>query len=323
MAVGLAYVGAVVGAGFASGQEIYQFFSRHGSMGTGGLVLAGALLFLVGRGALLAGARGRTTLPTLLAGHYRPPAAGWLDRAASVLLAAGLVVVAAAGGSVLHQLTGVPAPAASLATLIGVALVAARGSSAMLSANAVLVPALLLVTAVVAGASPHTLVGVSTPGWWLSAGLYVSYNLFTGLVVLLALGARLPEGRGATRAAALGGCLLTALGLEIHSALLAAPAARTLDLPLLALAQRVPGPWWLADAAAMYAALFTTGVAQAFALAMRHGRGMIRWAVLLWPLSWLGFAGWVRWGYPVMGVLALWYVWPLIGRPPRPRRPEG
>ncbi|MDA8198095.1 MAG: hypothetical protein M0Z54_01515 [Thermaerobacter sp.] len=322
MPVGLAYVGAVVGAGFASGQEIYQFFSRHGAMGTWGMVLSGALFFLLGRWALLAGARGRVTLPNLLAGHYRPPVAAWLDRAASVLLAAGLVVAAAAGGSVLQQLAGIPAPLASLATLIGVVLVAARGSSAVLSANAVLVPALLLVTAVVAGRSPHTLVGVATPGWWLSAGLYVSYNLFTGLVVLLALGATLPAGRGATRAAALGAGLLTALGLAIHSALLAAPAQRTVDLPLLALAQQVPGPWWLASASAMYAALFTTGVAQAFALATRHGRGVIRWAVLLWPLSWLGFAGWVRWGYPVMGVVALWYVWPLVCLRQTPAGPD-
>ncbi len=317
VAVGLAYVGAVVGAGFASGQEIYQFFSRHGAMGMWGLVLSGALFFLLGRGALLAGARGRVTLPDLLAGWYRPSATGWLDRAASVMLAVGMVVVAAAGGSVLHQLVGVPTPVGSLATLGGVVLVAGRGSGAVLSANALLVPALLVVTAVVVAGSAKSLAGVSTPGWWLSAGLYVSYNLFTGLVVLLALGATLPDGRGATRAAALGAGLLTALGLGIHSALLAAPAQRTLDLPLLALAQRVSGFWWLADAIAMYAALFTTGVAQAFALATRHGRGVIRWAVLLWPLSWLGFAGWVRWGYPVMGVLALWYVWPLVRARPR------
>ena len=317
MAVGLAYVGAVVGAGFASGQEIYQFFSRHGAMGTWGLVLSGALFFLLGRWALLAGARGHVTLPDLLDGHYRPAAAGWLDRAASVLLAVGMVVMAAAGGSVLRQLVGIPTPVGSFATLGGVVLVAARGPGAVLSANALLVPALLLVTVVVAAASSHSLVGGSTSGWWLSAGLYVSYNLFTGLVVLLALGATLPDGRGATRAAALGAGLLTALGLAIHAALLAAPAQRALDLPLLALAQRVSGFWWLPAAAALYAALFTTGVAQAFALVTRHGRRAIRWAVLLWPLSWLGFAGWVRWGYPVMGVLALWYVWPLLSAGPR------
>lgn len=315
MAVGLAYVGTVVGAGFASGQEIYQFFSRHGSMGTWGMALSGALLFLLGRSALLAGARGRVALPELLASRYRPAVARWLDRAASVLLVVGLVAVTAAGGSVLHLLLGVPAPVASLPTLAGVVLVAERGSGAVLRANALLVPALLLVTVVVTAGAPHTLVGVSTPGWWLSTGLYVSYNLFTALVVLLALGAALPEGRGATRAAALGAGLLTALGLAIHSTLLAVPGQQALELPLLALARHLAGPWWLADTITMYAALFTTGVAEAFGLATRHGRRATRWAVLLWPLTWLGFAGWVRWGYSVMGVLALWYVWPLV----RPR----
>lgn len=312
MAVGLAYVGAVVGAGFASGQEIYQFFSRHGAMGTWGMLLSGALFFLFGRWALLAGAGGRATVPDLLAGHYGRAGRMWLDRAASVLVAAGLVVMASAGGSVLQHLLGLPAPLGSLVTLGGVVVVADRGSAAVLSANALLVPALLLATLAVAAGAPHTLAGVSTPGWWMSATVYVSYNLFTGLVVLLALGAALPGGRGATRAAALGAGLLTALGLAIHSALLAAPAARALDLPLLALAQRVAGPWWVADAVAIYAALFTTGVAQAFALAARHGPRRMRWALLLWPLSWLGFAAWVQWGYPVMGIVALGYVWPLV-----------
>lgn len=324
MAVGLAYVGAVVGAGFASGQEIYQFFSRHGALGTWGILVAGGLFFALGRLALKAGAEGRDTLPRLLASLYRPPASRWLDRASSALLAAGLVVVAAAGGSVLHQLVGLPVPLLSLATLLSVVAVAGRGARGVLSANVVLVPILLAVTVVVALGSPRTWVGTPTSGWWLSAALYVSYNLFTGLVVLLALGAGLPHGAGATRAAALGAGLLTGMALAIHTALLGAPAGRAAELPLLVLAQRLAGPWWAADALAMYGALFTTGVAQAFGLAVRHGRPVLRWAWMLWPLSWVGFAGWVRWGYPLMGLAALAYVRPLLAQSRRagPQHPR-
>lgn len=287
-------------------------------------MLAGGLFFVLGRLALKAGARGRAALGDLLAGLYPPPVARWLDGLSSVLLAAGLVVVAAAGGSVLQQLVGIPAPLAALATLLGVAAVAARGARGVLSANVALVPLLLAVTAVVALASPHTFLGAPESGWWLSAGLYVSYNLFTGLVVLLALGAGLPGGVGATRAAALGAGLLTVLALAIHTALLAAPIDRAAELPLLALARHLAGPWWVADAVAMYAALVTTGVAQAFALAARHGRPVLRWAWLLWPLTWVGFAGWVRWGYPVMGLVALSYVGPLMAarRPAGPQHPS-
>ena len=46
LTVGGAYVGTVVGAGFASGQEIWQFFGRHGPLGLGGLAVA-TILFLV------------------------------------------------------------------------------------------------------------------------------------------------------------------------------------------------------------------------------------------------------------------------------------
>ena len=46
MTVGIAatLIGTVVGAGFASGQEVFHFFSRFGRAGWGGILLATILL---------------------------------------------------------------------------------------------------------------------------------------------------------------------------------------------------------------------------------------------------------------------------------------
>ncbi|WP_237559379.1 hypothetical protein [Corynebacterium pilosum] len=53
--IALAYVGLLVGAGFASGQEVIQYFVAYGTMGMIGtifaaimLVVAGAVLFQLG-----------------------------------------------------------------------------------------------------------------------------------------------------------------------------------------------------------------------------------------------------------------------------------
>jgi uncharacterized membrane protein YkvI len=319
VAVALTYVGAVVGAGFASGQEIYQFFSRHGSLGTAGIVVAGALFFVLGRLALLAGAAGDRDLPRLLRRTYSDRATRWLDAASSLLLVVGLVVVAAAGGSVLRALLGWPLPLGTFVTLGVVLLVAAGGSEAVLGANTILVPMLLAITVGVALFSPRAWSGPPAAGWWMSAVLYVSYNLFTGLVVLLTIGATLPKGRGATAAAGLGAGLLTLMALLIHGAILGASLKRLPDLPMLVLAHRISGPWAAADSLALYAALGTTGVAEAYALAARYGPRRIWMGLWLWPLSWIGFAEWVAWGYPAMGAFALAYVWPLMAR--RRRKP--
>ena len=51
------YTGTVIGAGFASGQEIWYFFSRYGPAGTRGLFLSTVLLSLLGAKAMEWGRR--------------------------------------------------------------------------------------------------------------------------------------------------------------------------------------------------------------------------------------------------------------------------
>lgn len=44
--VAATYIGTIVGAGFATGQEVFQFFTRFGIMGLVGLILA-TIMFIV------------------------------------------------------------------------------------------------------------------------------------------------------------------------------------------------------------------------------------------------------------------------------------
>jgi uncharacterized membrane protein YkvI len=322
--VALAYVGAVVGAGFATGQEIYQFLSRHGTWGGVGLLVAGAAFWVLGARALELGRSGIADFGTLIATTYPPRGAAVLDRLAGLFLAAGLVVVTAAGGEALQALAGMPAPLGGLLTLILMVAVAARGSAGLLRANTLLVPILVAIAVLMALNAPGTFTGRGQSGWWVSAALYVSYNLFTGLLVLLGLGRELRSSREAWGAAAVGALVLTALGLVLHRAILAGalPAvAGPPSLPLLDVARRLGGLWPLLYGLALYAALFTTGVAEAYALFQRYGARA--WGTVgLWPLSLVGFAGLVARLYPAMGVLAISFWWPLLMRNPlRGRRP--
>ena len=42
--VAFAFVGVVVGAGFATGQEIFQFFTSHGVYSISGIIVTGLLI---------------------------------------------------------------------------------------------------------------------------------------------------------------------------------------------------------------------------------------------------------------------------------------
>ena len=58
--IGGAYIGLIVGAGFASGQEILQFFTSYGAWGMMGTVIATLLFALVGMRLAQLGSRLQT-----------------------------------------------------------------------------------------------------------------------------------------------------------------------------------------------------------------------------------------------------------------------
>ncbi|HLR92703.1 MAG TPA: hypothetical protein VK048_06535, partial [Atopostipes sp.] len=59
--LGSAFIGIIVGAGFASGQEILQYFTSFGYMGTIGAIVATALFAYVGMTLVNVGSRLQTT----------------------------------------------------------------------------------------------------------------------------------------------------------------------------------------------------------------------------------------------------------------------
>ena len=312
MNVALVYVGTVVGAGFASGQEVYLFFGRHGTAGLVGIATASLGFWVLGYRALTAG-RGHAGLGPFLAAAYPSGGAGVLELLMMAFLAAGLLVVAAAGGTLLSALGACPLPVGSAAILVAALAIAAYGADGMLKAHAVLVPFLVGTTLLVAVRAPGRWGAPGIHGWWLSSLLYVSYNLFTGLVVLLAMGARLPTAAERRRAAGAGAALLGLLALALDRALLGLPHAPG-DLPVMEMAGMQGGAWPALYAVALLAAIVTTGAAEAFPLRERLGSRRLWWLLLIWPATLLGFQGLVAALYPVLGALAVLFWWPLLLR---------
>lgn len=310
----LTYVGAVVGAGFASGQEIYQFFARFGSRGIWGIGIAGAFFAGLGYLALERGRRGQIgSFGELLATLY--PA--WMVRlgegATTAFLVVGLGVVAAGGGAAVGDLIRTPIVIGAVLTCSLIIWVVGRGTSAVVRANIVLVPYLImlvLAVAMISWSHPVRLTPAPSKAWVLSAFLYLSYNIFTGIMVLIGLGARLSTRRESLGAALTGAGVLSILALLEHHALMR--IGHPGDLPMVDLASAVHPVWGRFYAMSVWVALFTTGVAEAFALRAQYGR-RIMWIVgATFSFSFLGFQRLVAVLYPLMGVIAVMLWIPLI-----------
>ncbi|PSR35988.1 MAG: transporter [Sulfobacillus thermosulfidooxidans] len=318
IAVAMAYVGTVIGAGFASGQEIWQFFSRFGLWGGWGIAVAALGFALVGWLALERGRAGVHDFGTLLASVYPPWAAYIAEGLTTAFLVVGVVVVVSGGGAALAFFS-LPSILGKALTLLVIIAVASRGGNAVTIANSFIVPYLIMMTVAVAWLYPHNLLTHGSPdhswAWALSALLYVSYNLFTALMVLLALGSRLTSFKSTGVAAGLGGAILGLLAFLEHGVLLRLSVIG--DLPMLTAAHQIHPVLGFLFAASLWLALMTTGIGGAFALGERFGRSRLWWLVFTIILTPLSFKTLVSLLYPVMGVLAVMLWLPLFVTPTR------
>lgn len=246
LGIALTYVGAVVGAGFASGQEIYQFFGRYGANGLLGIALAGILFGVLGYLALERGRKyGVTKFGDLLKTAYPPWVVRLAEGVTTAFLFIGLGVVSAGGGAAAFQLAGLPILAGAALTTAAIILVVALGRDSVVRANSVLMPYLICLVVLVAlltwshAAVPRTAVG--GPRWVLSALLYLSYNIFTGIMVLLGVGPSLRTSRDSLWAAGVGAIILSGLAALEHHALVRAPSLGA--LPMMDIASRIHGTW--------------------------------------------------------------------------------
>ncbi|MEW6307979.1 MAG: hypothetical protein AB1492_02925 [Bacillota bacterium] len=302
---GLTYLGAIVGAGFASGRELLYFFARTGAGGLAGVAMA----------AIVLGCWGYFTMS--LARSLRLPDYGALcavacgragvfyDRLLTIITFSGLSVMIAGGGTVLAELTAIPYGVGTLLTALGIAVVVAGGLTRLIRVSVALVPVLVVLAA--GFAWPHALLAKPTPlaglSWPLWAILYASYNWLLSIGILTTLGRR----TGSPGPAAAWGCVGTG-GLAALIVL-----ACQADLPRLA---QCPAPMLELTrdhglyACVLAAAILTTGVTQAMAVAVRFEPALGRLSVfavalVALPLSRLGLIVLVERLYPLLATLGL------------------
>lgn len=345
-AVAATFIGTVVGAGFASGQEILSFFTVFGWTGTIGALLAVAgFAWCAGWWLELGAATGATSYHEALRARAGPVVGRALDGLLAATLFVGVGIMTAGAGAVVEEQVGMPPPAGRLLFVLACVATVWHGLPGVVAANLVVVP---LLAAAVTLVTARTLWQAELPGdlfrylppggpggrWLLSAVLYVSFNMLLALTVLVPLGASAsPRARRA--GGLLGAAGLSVLLLLMHTALLTRmPTVATREVPMLELARGLAPSFGLLLALALWTEIYTTAVGGLYGLASRLGppqSAAYRVALVLTAGAalWIadtGFARLVRTVYPLKGWLGLALILWLLGtRPagPASRPPAG
>lgn len=326
--VAATYVGTVVGAGFASGQETLRFFAAYGRVGLFGVVIATLLFCGLGVLVLDLGARlGARSHREILDVACGPKLGAVMDAMITLFLGATLTVMIAGGGAVFAEQFGLEKGLGVLVTALAAAVTILYGVRGIMAANAIVVPLLTLgVTALALGAiRVHTIGGIWANAkphltfapvgpWWLAAVLYVGYNLVLAISVLGPLGAAVQERRTLWIGGLIGGLALGVLAGAIQFALSAhLPEIGRAEVPMLFLARLQPGPVQWGYAVILWAEIYTTAISCAYGFVSRLSQVTAvpyRWGVLgticiALVGSGVGFSTLLGTLYPLFGFTAL------------------
>lgn len=326
MQIAATYIGTIVGAGFASGQEVWQFFTRYQTGSMLAIGFAAFLFFVLGTYIMNLGQRlDAPSLGALLLKLLPTKVAESLQGALLALLFALTVAMLAGGGALLYEQFGVNPWIGSLATAVIALITLLFGMNGILSANSLIVPAMFLLVMIVTSHSmmnppSATMSFPQTPDdhWhglslFLSALTYTGFNLGLAMPVLIPLG-RVTKKKNTLRA----GAFLGALGLftmlaVMNGALAQNAGLMSREIPLLELARGLGRYIVFPFALALWAEIYSTLIANLFGLTheIRRITGMREQTILIILLalallfSQIGFGQIVRIGYPLFGVVSV------------------
>lgn len=319
------YAGGVIGAGFASGREILQFFISYGERGLWGAVLACVLFAYLGVVIMaLSVSLGTQNYLTVLNKVLGRKLARIIDLLSMFMLPGGFAVMLAGSGAVFKEHLGLPPLLGIFSTAVFSSLVLLRGVRGFIGINAVLVPvkiaAIVLVCLIAllippsGGVESVTAAGQEKGLVFIWSGLlYVSYNMIVPLAVLSSLGKNVTLVQGIA-GGLVGGVviglviiLVTAAGLSFY------PAIAEYEIPLLFMASFLPASFKSALGLLIWIAILTTAVADVHGFASRlsppgsknykiFGIGVV---LCMLPLSRLKFSVLVNMLYPLFGYCGL------------------
>jgi uncharacterized membrane protein YkvI len=155
------------------------------------------------------------------------------------------------------------------------------------------------------------------PGWLIAAVVYASYNLVTGIPVLASAASLSVTHKDAFIGGALGGLVMTLLGLCMALPLYLHYAnVISVEIPFIAVTSQY-GAWFRSlYLAVLVCAIFTTAISNAFGLIewiksrFNVGRTFIAAVLCLLAISsaFVGFSNIVKYVYPVFGFLGLFMI---------------
>jgi uncharacterized membrane protein YkvI/glyoxylase-like metal-dependent hydrolase (beta-lactamase superfamily II) len=322
--VAFMYIGTIMGAGFASGREIWQFFGCFGSQAKIGVAVAGVLFILIGVfTAYIARVLNTNDMGKIIVPGNNKRLSNLVGYFMALILFAVLVTMSAAGGALFHQQFGGSPLIGGAIIILVVVFTVLGGFNRIAGIFRWLVPILLFV---VVGVSmlviraPLGPVDIGdtvcpsplSPTWYISAVLYLSYNILAVIPIVSTASLHAKNIKKAVIGAMVGGGSLAGLAYVLTLAMQKdMEFSQAMEMPLLAYTQRL-GPninllYTIMLAFAIYASATTNFYG--FTTKIKEGPSkkpiIIGLAVAAYIIGLVGFSNIVAYLFPITGFMGI------------------
>lgn len=333
LAISMAFIGVIVGAGFASGKEAMQYFVAFGNWGLAGIALGAVLMMVTGIAILQLGSYFHATEHTAVFDRITGPISSKiLDWSTlTTLFSVGFVMFAGAGSNISQQFPSMPVWVGAVVLLILVLLVGLLDVDRVTTVIGAITPFIIIfiVLATVytiattdvdlASMNDYAVDNVTTtlPNWWISSLNYTGLNVMCAVSMSIVIGGNFLD----NRAVGLGGLFsglayLILLFLLVVALYFIAPEVQGADMPALVLINEIHPVLGYAMSFIIYGMIFNTAVGMFYAMCKRLTRNKphqfykvyVTVCLIGFVLSFIGFQQLVGWLYPILGYLGLFMI---------------
>ncbi|CAG7657084.1 hypothetical protein ACFQI7_34660 [Paenibacillus allorhizosphaerae] len=319
------YVGTVVGAGFASGQSILQFFTVYGAWGETAILISTFLFIWIGTKMMMLARRIKAFSFQELNHYLFGKTFGKVANILMFILLLGVTSVMLSGtGSIFEEQLGLPYQLGIITSIVLSYLVMTKQIKGILAVNSLVVPMMLFFMALIAANAIDLdelpqfmkLHNEERPDykWLITPFSYVALNIAFVQAVMVPLANEVSNDRALQWGGFWGGIGLGAMLLVSHYAMHAKmPDIQRFDIPMAEII-RDYGPFMhILFLLVIYGEIFTTLIGNVFGIARQmQSRYELptSWLVLIillasFLVSQIGFASLLTYLYPLFGYMGI------------------
>jgi len=324
--IGAGFIGVIVGAGFASGQEILQFFTSFGALGIVGSIVATLLFAFLGMNLAQLGSRFQTTshqnVIYYICGRYLGVV---VDIIITFFLFGVTVVMFSGAGAIFEQQFGISSFVGSILMAVVTIATVTLSVKKVITLISSVTPILLLLVIVITvysllnfeiSSSELQAAGVTgnqgASNWLVAALLYVSYNIAAGAAMLTVMGGTVKDEKVAAWGGIIGGLGLGLLILLINISMLTQlKEIAVVPMPILFIANNMSPAMGAIMSVILLGMIYNTAVGMLYAFSARLVKpetvpfkgAVVVFGAAAFGASFVGFITLVGTVYPVMGYL--------------------